>query len=268
MKTAGIDIGSRTVKLAIFHDGKLFLTKKCENSFDPLSACRQLLAGENFNCITATGYGRHLFAEKVGGGIVSELKATAAGANWLHPSCRTVIDIGGQDTKALALDNTGRLLRFEMNDKCAAGTGRFLEVIAMALATRIADFGSLAGSAVKIHSISSTCTVFAESEVVSLIARGVERSQIARGVVESIVARTVSLSQRTGVTADVLFTGGVALNKAVQDTLAARLQIPVHVPEDPQTVAAIGCALLAGAAANGSDSAPPWPKFSFCEEKR
>ena len=99
MKSAGIDIGSRTVKLAIFENGRLLTAKKRENSFDPLTVCRELLAGEEFDCITATGYGRHLFAEKTDANTVSELKANAAGAHWLFPSCRTVIDIGGQDTE-------------------------------------------------------------------------------------------------------------------------------------------------------------------------
>lgn len=251
MRVVGLDIGSRTVKLAIFEDGQLLKTRKCENSFDPLAVCRKLLAEEKYDCITATGYGRHLFDEAIGANVVSEIKANATGARWLYPSCRTVIDIGGQDTKALSLDSTGRLVRFEMNDKCAAGTGRFIEAIAMALAVGVADFGALAESATRAYPISSTCTVFAESEVVSLIARGVGRNEIARGVAESIAVRTASLSQRVGITADVLFTGGVALNRAVRGALAERLHAPVYVPEDPQTVAAVGCALLGSATARG-----------------
>ncbi len=253
MKSAGIDIGSRTVKLAIFEDGRLLTAKKRENSFDPLTVCRELLAGEEFDCITATGYGRHLFAEKTGANTVSELKANAAGAHWLFPSCRTVIDIGGQDTKVLSVDGEGRLLRFEMNDKCAAGTGRFIEVMAMALATQVADFASLAKASAQAYPISSTCTVFAESEVVSLIARGVGRSEIARGIVESIAVRTASLAQRVGAADDVLFAGGVALNQAVVDALAARLRVQPHVPEDPQIVAAIGCALQGNTAVRRAD---------------
>ncbi len=247
MRSAGIDIGSRTVKLAIFQEGQLVTSKKRENSFDPLAVCRELLAGERYDSIVATGYGRHLFAGEIGAGVVSEIKANATGACWLLPSCRTVIDIGGQDTKALSLDGTGRLLRFEMNDKCAAGTGRFVEGIAMALGCRVADFCALARAAEQAIPISSTCAVFAESEVVGLLARGIGRSEVARGVVDSIVVRTVSLAQRIGVVAEVLFIGGVALNSAMHNVLAARLGVKVHVPEDPQMVAAIGCALLASA---------------------
>lgn len=180
--------------------------------------------------------------------MISEIKASAMGAYWLLPSCRTVIDVGGQDTKALSLDGTGRLLRFEMNDKCAAGTGRFVEVMAMALASQLTDFGALAESAQRSYPISSTCAVFAESEVVGLIARGIGRNEVAKGVVDSIAVRTISLVQRIGVADDVLFIGGVALNRAVGNVLAARLSMKVHVPEDPQMVSAIGCALAASEA--------------------
>ena len=245
MRAAGIDIGSRTVKLAILQDGQLVTSKKRENSFDPLAVCRELLAGESYDSAVVTGYGRHLFSQKIGATVVSEIKASAIGARWVPPACRTVIDVGGQDTKVISLDPTGRLLRFEMNDKCAAGTGRFMEVIAMALACGVAEFGALAQSAERGYAINSTCTVFAESEVVGLIARGIDRREVARGVVDSIAVRTSSLAKRVGLAADVLFIGGVALNAAMREVLAKRLEISVHVPEDPQMVAAIGCALLA-----------------------
>jgi len=245
MRAAGIDIGSRTVKLAILQDGQLVTSKKRENSFDPLAVCRELLAGESYDSAVVTGYGRHLFSQKIGATVVSEIKASAIGARWVHPACRTVIDVGGQDTKVISLDPTGRLLRFEMNDKCAAGTGRFMEVIAMALACGVAEFGALAQSAERGYAINSTCTVFAESEVVGLIARGIDRREVARGVVDSIAVRTSSLAKRVGLVADVLFIGGVALNAAMREVLAKRLEISVHVPEDPQMVAAVGCALLA-----------------------
>jgi predicted CoA-substrate-specific enzyme activase len=245
MRAAGIDIGSRTVKLAILQDGQLVTSKKRENSFDPLAVCRELLAGESYDSAVVTGYGRHLFSQKIGATVVSEIKASAIGARWVHPACRTVIDVGGQDTKVISLDPAGRLRRFEMNDKCAAGTGRFMEVIAMALACGVAEFGALAQSAERGYAINSTCTVFAESEVVGLIARGIDRREVARGVVDSIAVRTSSLAKRVGLAADVLFIGGVALNAAMRDVLAKRLEISVHVPEDPQMVAAVGCALLA-----------------------
>jgi len=245
MRTAGIDIGSRTVKLAILQDGQLVTSRKRENSFDPLAVCRELLADEVYDSIVATGYGRHLLAQNIATGLVSEIKASAVGARWLYPACRTVIDIGGQDTKAISLDPMGRLQRFEMNDKCAAGTGRFVEVMAMALACRLEEFDALVQSSGQGYSISSTCAVFAESEVVGLIGRGVPRSSVARGIVDSIVTRTGLLARRAGVAADVVFIGGVARNASFRDVLLERLGLTVHVPQDPQMVAAIGCALLA-----------------------
>ena len=254
MRAAGIDIGSRTVKLAILQDGQLVTSRKRENSFDPLAVCRELLAGERYDVVVSTGYGRHLFSERIGSRVVSEIKASAIGARWLHDGCRTVIDVGGQDTKAIALDSAGRMLRFEMNDKCAAGTGRFVEVIAMALGCGVAEFGALALSAERGHAINSTCAVFAESEIVGLIARGVSRSEVARGVAESIVVRTSSLAQRVGIADDVLLIGGVALNAPVREALAKRLNLRVHVPDDPQMVAAIGCALLAAEAERAANS--------------
>lgn len=243
MRTAGIDIGSRTVKLAIVEDREVIATRSCENSFSPLEVCRDLLAGEHYDQIMATGYGRHLFAERIGANVISEIKAAALGARFLHPDCRTIIDIGGQDTKAISLDYSGKLQRFEMNDKCAAGTGRFLEVMAMALGCSVGEFGALAGSSSEKSTISSTCTVFAESEVVGMIARGQNRAEIANGIVESVAVRASSLAKRVGVESDVLFIGGVALGNAVRVELAAKLGSPVHVPENPQVVAAIGCAL-------------------------
>ncbi|HXZ42497.1 MAG TPA: acyl-CoA dehydratase activase, partial [Terriglobales bacterium] len=199
MRTAGIDIGSRTVKLAILQDGQLVTSRKRENSFDPLAICRELLADEVYNSIVATGYGRHLLARNIAAGVVSEIKASAVGARSLYPACRTVIDIGGQDTKAISLDPMGRLQRFEMNDKCAAGTGRFVEVMAMALACRLEEFDALVQSSGQGYSISSTCAVFAESEVVGLIGRGVPRADVARGIVDSIVTRTSVITSKAAI---------------------------------------------------------------------
>jgi len=243
MRVAGIDVGSRTVKLAIVDDGRLAVAKKKENSFEPLTVCRELLAGEHYDCLVATGYGRRLFAEAIGARMITEIKAAAVGARFLYPGCRTILDIGGQDTKAIALDPAGRVGRFEMNDKCAAGTGRFLEVMAMALGCSLAGFSALAEAAPRRYAVSSTCTVFAESEIVGLIARGKDRSEVAAGIIDSVANRATSLIRRVGVASDFIFVGGVALGQVLQKELASRLGVVVHVPEDPQVVAALGCAL-------------------------
>lgn len=251
MRTAGIDIGSRTVKLAIVEGGRLVVSRVRENSFEPLSVCRQILADEHYDSIVATGYGRHLFAEKIGsGGVITEIKAAALGARHLFPDCRTILDIGGQDTKAIALDAGGNVGRFEMNDKCAAGTGRFFEVMAMALGCTLDEFTLLAAESVSTGSglgrgINSTCTVFAESEVVGLIARGQSRGAIAGGIIDAVTSRVVSLVRRVGIAQPVVFIGGVARCASLRDALALRLGCPVLVPAVMQTVVALGCALAA-----------------------
>jgi predicted CoA-substrate-specific enzyme activase len=256
VRVAGIDVGSRTVKLAIVEDGRLVVSRKRENSFEPLTVCRELLEGEVYDRIVATGYGRHLFIKKIGGEVISEIKAAAAGARYLNPECRTILDIGGQDTKAISLDAEGRVGRFEMNDKCAAGTGRFLEVMAMALGCSLPEFTQLAessrrwaldtygasGSGNK-RVLSSTCAVFAESEVVGLISRGQSSNAVANGIIDAIASRAVPLARRVGVTCSVMFIGGVALNTALGDELSERLGTPIQVPNDPQLTAALGCAL-------------------------
>jgi len=133
IKSAGIDIGSRKVKLVIVEDGEIIHSVKRENSFDTLRVCGEMLKDLPYDIITTTGYGRHLFSEKYKSNVISEIKAFAIGAKALFPSCRIILDIGGQDTKAISLDEEGRVRKFEMNDKCAAGTGRFLEIISKLL---------------------------------------------------------------------------------------------------------------------------------------
>lgn len=243
MKTAGIDIGSRTIKLAVVENGQIILIKKVENSFNTLQTCSELLEGVNFDQITATGYGRHLFSSHFNCGTITEIKAFATGAAFLMPSCYTVLDIGGQDTKAIALDGKGNFTKFEMNDKCAAGTGRFLEIMAMSLRYNLDDFGEAALKTKDMVNISSMCTVFAESEVVSMLAGGTDRAVVARGIHQSVVNRTVSLMKRVGIADDILFAGGVAYNKCIVDLLEQSLQKKIHVPNNPQMTGAIGAAL-------------------------
>jgi predicted CoA-substrate-specific enzyme activase len=233
MRTAGIDIGSRTVKLAIVEDRKLVTTRSKENSFNPLEVCRDLLTGEHYDRIMATGYGRHLFAERMGANVITEIKAAALGARFLHPGCRTIIDIGGQDTKAISLDESGKLQRFEMNDKCAAGTGRFLEVMAMALGCSVGEFGQLAVTASEKSTISSTCTVFAESEVISLIGSGAKREDIASGVISSISGRVKSLFQKHGDASKYFLTGGLCSNQYIIDKMPETENIPIGIRFNP-----------------------------------
>jgi predicted CoA-substrate-specific enzyme activase len=195
--------------------------------------------------VVATGYGRHLAREKLGLTVITEIKAHALGASRLFPECRTVIDIGGQDSKAIRVEG-GKQMSFEMNDRCAAGTGRFLEVMATTLGYRLEEFGPEAMAAVEAASISSMCTVFSESEVVSLIAGGKSKQSIALGLHESIVNRLLALVGRVGAEQQVVLTGGVALNPCIRSLLERRLGLALLVPSEPQIVGALGAALSAG----------------------
>ena len=247
MRAAGIDLGSRTVKLvALDDDGAVAFEKVADASFDPLAVCAALLAEARFDAIVATGYGRHLFARlRPDADAITEIKAAALGARALHPRCRAIVDVGGQDTKAVALDEGGRVLKFAMNDKCAAGTGRFLEVMATALAFTHAELVDAAIGADGAEKLSSMCTVFAESEVVSLVARGARRDAIALGLHRSIAQRTAGLAGTIPLEDEILFTGGGALNACLVRELGAALRRRVVVPRSPQTVAALGAALYA-----------------------
>lgn len=245
MTTIGLDIGSRTIKLVVCENGSVVGMRKALTSHDPLAVCRDLLDGAPCGPVVATGYGRHLVKEYLCCNTVSEIKAFALGARSINPSCRTVLDIGGQDTKAISLTEDGRIDKFHMNDKCAAGTGRFLEIMAVALGFSLDGFMTEALRAQKAHSINSMCTVFAESEVISTIARGAPRPDIALGIHRAIAARAVSLMDRVAVADDVMFAGGVALNGCMQREIERILGRRVVVPHDPQIVGALGCALLA-----------------------
>lgn len=243
MISAGIDIGSRTIKLAVVENNSLLFTRKIENSFDTLNACKGLLKDISYDQITSTGYGRHFFAEHFTCNTISEIKAFALGANYTLPSCRTILDIGGQDTKAILLDEHGKLKKFEMNDKCAAGTGKFLEIMAMALRYTLNEFGEVALKAEESININSMCTVFAESEVVSMLARGIDRVKVAKGIHQSVATRSLSLLRRVGIEKEVVFAGGVALNKGIVHLLEQQLQMKIFVPNDPQIIGALGAAL-------------------------
>jgi len=233
------------VKLVLVEDGEVSSARVQENSFDPVAVSRELLAGVQHDRIIATGYGRHLFQAEFGGGIISEIKAFAAGARALFPACRTLLDIGGQDTKAISLDASGRVRKFEMNDRCAAGTGRFLEIMASALGFSLDTFGEAALTSGRTVKVNNMCTVFAESEVISLVARGMPREAVARGIHEAVVRRSAAMLRRIRIEGDLVFVGGVALNSCMRERLQAETGREVRTPGNPQIVGALGCALLA-----------------------
>lgn len=243
MIAAGIDIGSRTIKLVTVKDSEIIECEVRSNSYNTIDICRDMLAGVSYDGITSTGYGRHLFSRHFGCDVISEIKAFSIGAFHAVPGCKTVLDIGGQDTKAISLDDAGKILKFEMNDKCAAGTGKFLEVMANAMEFTMDEFIEAASSAGNAEMINSMCTVFAESEVISLIGRGALRDEVSLGIHNTIVRRSVSMMRRVSIRENVVFVGGVANNSCIQRLIEEEIGMRVFVPENAQTVGALGCAL-------------------------
>jgi predicted CoA-substrate-specific enzyme activase len=253
MYVAGIDVGSLSAEVVILdHGGRILNYIILPTGSNSKAAAERAMeaslqaAGlklDDLKFIVATGYGRISipFAHK----RVTEITCHGLGAFFLHPASRTVIDIGGQDSKVIRLNDQGKVVDFAMNDKCAAGTGRFLEVMAQALEVDLAGLAALSERASCSIPISSMCTVFAESEVVSLIATGQPREDIARGLHEAIAERTAGLVYRVGLTEAVTMTGGVAKNSAVVHALEAKLNVKITVPFEPQIAGALGAALLA-----------------------
>lgn len=245
MRCAGIDIGSRAVKFVLTMDGRVVHQAVEDTGSDPLAVCRRLLDETTYDVVTGTGYGRHLFKEHwPSAEVISEIKAVGIGATALVAGCRTIVDIGGQDSKVIALDPAGKVQKFAMNDRCAAGTGQFLEMMATALAYTREEFAAAAKRAPRAEKLSIMCSVFAQSEVVSLIARGASREEIALGVHQSIASRTAALAGGVPIEAPVVFTGGCAHNECLVSLISRAMKHPLHVPESPQTAAALGCALF------------------------
>lgn len=247
---AGLDVGSRTIKLVTF-DSAVREAEVVATGVSPLPRCRELLADREFDRLVVTGYGRHLVAPALKGDIASEIRAFAVGARYLYPECRSVIDIGGQDSKVILLTERGEVRKFEMNDRCAAGTGRFLEIMANTLETSVAGIGVLALGASRTISINSLCTVFAESEVISLISRGEEPGAIALALHEAIATRIHTMVRRVGIKEETVFAGGGSHNPCLVKLLQQKLGAELIVPESPQTVGALGAALLAGSGKTG-----------------
>ena len=248
----GVDIGSLTAKAVLVNqDGAvsdkwlLFTGSSSKRTMARLRE-RVLDAPEYQNRIrscVATGYGRSAvdFAEEE----ITEISCHARGMAEIIPGVRTIVDIGGQDTKAVSVDGNGGVQRFVMNDKCAAGTGRFLELMARTLEVDIEELGPLALKAGDPASISSLCSVFAESEVVSLIAEDTEPERIARGVCRSVAQRTKTMLDRVGARREIAMSGGVSYNVGVVRELERVAGARIRVPREPQMIGAYGAALLA-----------------------
>ncbi len=245
IRVAGIDIGSRTIKLVLLENQTLSDFQIIDTGHHPLANSEELLSRYEVDTIVATGYGRHLAKTHFADTVITEIKAYALGAHSLFPKGRTIIDVGGQDSKVIRVDENGRFEDFEMNDRCAAGTGRFLEVMADTLGFKIEEFGNQALKAKRPVNINSTCTVFSETEVISLIASGENRKNIALGVHQAIVTRLVAMARKIGLEEDIIFAGGVAKNSCITSLLGQKLGAKLFIPNEPQIVGALGAALAA-----------------------
>ncbi len=254
MVSAGIDAGSRSTKVVLFDTeravilGRGIVDQGLEQ--ERLAAelltqvCRQEdVERSSIDAIVATGYGRN--AIRFANTTITEITCHARGVHHLDLNARTILEIGGQDSKCITLEDGGRVRDFAMNDRCAAGSGRFLEVVAQRLGVGLEALGELSRQSKKAALISSMCVVFAETEIIGLLAQGVPACDIAAGVQNAIAARVVTLVGRS-VLEPVCFTGGVALQSGMLGALEAALQCPVRVSSLPQYTGALGAAILAG----------------------
>lgn len=252
MYFAGVDIGSTMTKVVIIDKNNAL----CSAVKGPTGPEHRRLANEvmrealeqaellldDMSFIVATGYGRFNvpFADRQ----ITELSCHARGISSLFPSVRTAIDIGGQDVKCMRIAN-GRLMDFVMNDKCAAGTGRFLEVTATTLGIKLEEMGEISLKATKSVQMSNLCTIFAQQEVVTLLSRGEKLANIVAGLHSALASRVAALAQRLGVVPDLVLTGGGAKNTGMVGAMKEALGCEVLVPEEPLLTGALGAAILA-----------------------
>ncbi len=252
MITAGIDMGAQVVKVVVLKDGQVLARSMANTGFEPLEAAQNALdeaikqakiSRDDIQSIVSTGAGRKAvtFADKA----LTEVTADAKGTTWLVPSVRTIIDIGAEEARGISCDAEGRVLDFAKNDKCAAGSGAFVETMARALEVKVPELIEISFKSTKEAPINATCAVFAESEVVSLIHAKVEKADIAHAIHDAIASRVSSMVRRIPVEKDIALIGGVANNAAIVDIMKKHLEVDIVVPENPQFVSALGAALSA-----------------------
>ena len=250
---AGIDSGSTSTDVAILDQDKRLVAQVilptgagaaagAERAMESALAQAGLRA-EDITATVTTGYGRS--AIQLGDKSITEITCHAKGAFFLDPTVRTIIDIGGQDSKVIRIDETGNVVNFVMNDKCAAGTGRFLELMARTLELSLDEMSTAGLDWEEEIAISSMCTVFAESEVVSLIAQNKRTADIIHGLNEAVAAKTCALCKRLGGEPSYMMTGGVSKNKGVAEAIQRRLGAPLHISDEAQLNGALGAALFA-----------------------
>jgi len=258
---AGIDIGSRGSKAVIMEDNMVTSFSICETGPESVETAHHTigealkgtnLALEDISCIVATGYGRVLVPFAIAN--VSEISCHARGAHWYFPSVRTILDMGGQDCKAINCDEDGRVTNFIMNDKCAGGTGRFLEVIADVLQVPLEELGDLSLESTEDVPFSTVCAVFAKSEALALMRSGVPKRDILAGLHEAIAIRCLNLLRRIEISKDFTVTGGISKNAGMLAKIKNKVGLEPVLAPDPQIIGALGAALFARDKARGNST--------------
>lgn len=253
MIAAGCDVGSLTTKAVILNNTRIIGHALVRSTFNPEKSAAEVmdmalsttgLTRNDIGFCVGTGYGR----ERIGfvGKAVSEIACHAKGAHWLLPSVRTIIDIGGQDCKAIRLDDKGNIARFVTNDKCASGTGRFLEVMAKLLGVELEELGKLSTLSRNPVNLAATCTAWAQAEVIMHLNTNTSKADLAAGINNAMAVRVAILAKSVGVQKDVCMTGGVAKNAGVVSAMEKQLNVPIRrLRVDPQVMGALGAAVFA-----------------------
>ena len=252
---AGCDVGSTTGKAVILNGGGIVSSAIVPSEIDPEEtativlnkACKKLkdtMEIEDLSYLIGTGYGRNeiSFADE----NISEISCHALGVYTCDPEIKTIVDIGGQDVKGIALNGDGTVLEFAMNDKCAAGTGRFLEMMSRIFRMDLEEFSNLSLQSKKIIPVTSQCSVFAESEIISLLSKRKPPADVAAGIQASVAKRSFTLLKRVGIRPKVTITGGCSKNKGLLNALTNRLRMDItELSVDPQLMGALGAAVSA-----------------------
>ena len=251
MITAGIDMGAKNVKVVILKDGKVLAKGQTLSGFDQKAAAEKTfnevlkkagLSHDEIDHVMATGAGKDL--APYANGEISMMGADALGGNFLFPSARTVIDVGAEEGRAVKCDDKGKMLDFVINERCAAGAGTFVEAMSRALEVKLEEIGPLSLKAERAVPMNAQCTIFAESEVVTLIHEKTLKADIARAIHDAIADRIASMTRRLGIQKDVVLVGGVAKNVGFVNSLEKTLGVNLLIPEDPEFVGGLGAALL------------------------
>lgn len=259
MITAGIDMGTQSVKVVILKDNKVLAQSSVFSGFDPAAAATEAfnkalekaeLTKSDLQYFIATGAGADM--APFHNSTISMMGADAKAATFLFPTARTIVDVGAEEARAVKCDENGVMQSFVVNERCAAGAGTFIETMARALEVEVEEMGPLALKAETASPINATCVIFGESDVVTLIHRQESKPEIARAIYDAMAERITSMVQRLGVTPDVVLIGGVAKDVGLVASLKRKLGIELLIPENPEFAGALGAALIAARKAGGA----------------